>query len=242
MTHLDTSATPRIWAIVPAAGSGRRMGQAQAKQYLSLSDKTLIEHTLTRLLAIDAISEIVVALSETDTNFEALPLAKHPKIQTTLGGRERSDSVLAALNSLQQKARSSDWVLVHDAARCCIRVAAINRLLDELSDDEVGGILGVPASDTLKSVSPHSRIQATVDRGSIWQAQTPQLFRYGLLRDALQQALGQNLAVTDEASAVELAGYQPKMVRGDYDNIKITHPEDRVIAAAILQQQEQESL
>ena len=233
----NQSSPSPVWAIVPAAGCGSRMGQPLPKQYLPLGQQLVIEHTLERLLAVTAVTGVVVAISDGDQRFHSLPVAADPKVMTTLGGRERSESVLAGLNFLQKKARLTDWVLVHDAARCCVRPDAIARLLATVSSSEVGGILGVPASDTLKQVQDQ-QITATVDRNQIWQAQTPQLFRYGLLRDALQQALQTRQAITDEASAVEAMGLKPQMVMGHYDNIKITHPEDLVIAGAILNAQE----
>ncbi len=233
----NSSIAENIWAIVPAAGIGQRMGSTLPKQYLPINNQTVIEHTLNRLLEVDVITEIIVALNQLDQQFSSFPLSENPKIITVTGGQERSDSVLSALNSLQKKAKLSDWVLVHDAARCCIRPAAIDAMLEMLAEDRVGGILGVPSSNTLKHVGPDNKITKTIDRQMIWQAQTPQLFRYGLLRDALQNALSQGEAITDEASAVEFAGYQPRVVMGHHDNIKITHPEDLAIAEVVLKQQ-----
>ena len=229
-----------VWVVVPAAGLGRRMGAGLPKQYLPLLGKTVIEHTLEKLVALDAIAGVMVALNARDQQFASLPIAHHPKIATTQGGEERSDSVLAALMSLQKKIKLSDWVLVHDAVRCCIRPGAIQALLAALAEDAVGGILAVPASDTLKKVGDDQAIVTTLNRSRIWQAQTPQAFRYDLLRESLQSALQQGCGVTDEASAIEMAGYSASVVMGHYDNIKITHPEDLVIAAAILQQQKQQ--
>ena len=229
-----------IWAIVPAAGTGRRMGGEVPKQYLPLQGKTVIEHTLERLLQLESITGIIVALNQLDNRFSQLPISQHAKIHTVIGGKERSDSVLSALNSLQKKAKLSDWILVHDAARCCILPEKVQTLLQTLASDEVGGILGVPASDTLKQVNSEQKILTTLDRQTVWQAQTPQMFRFSLLRDALQQAQHYERAITDEASAVELAGFESSMVMGHHDNIKITHPEDLAIAAAIMQRQVQQ--
>jgi 2-C-methyl-D-erythritol 4-phosphate cytidylyltransferase len=228
----------KVWAIVPAAGTGTRMGSHLPKQYLPLLGKTVIEHTLQRLLKVEGVEGVVVALNARDQQFSRLPVANDKKIHTTIGGRERSDSVLSALESLQKKAKLSDWILVHDAARCCIHSAVIQTLLTTLASDDVGGILGVPASDTLKQVGEDQEILLTLNRSVIWQAQTPQLFRYGVLREALQSALQKKQTVTDEASAIELAGYKPKIVMGHHDNIKITHPEDLIIAETILRKQE----
>lgn len=227
----------RVWGVVPAAGIGSRMNSDLPKQYLSLLDKAVIEYTLERLLGVAAIETITVALHPNDEYFAHLSIAKHSRIYTVTGGAERSNSVLSALISLQDKAHSSDWVLVHDAARCCLRASVIESMLDKLVDHQVGGILGVPASDTLKQVDHHQQVVLTVDRSTIWQAQTPQLFRYGLLREALQTALEKQQAITDEASAIELAGFQPKIVMGHPDNIKVTHPTDLMLAEVILKQQ-----
>ena len=239
--------TPSIWVIIPAAGMGRRMGLAQPKQYMTLAGQCVIEHTLSRLLSVAAVTRISVALHPEDATFAQLSLAQHPSVVTINGGAERCDTVLAALECLQHQAKADDWVLVHDAARPCIRPSTIERLLQALSDNPVGGLLGVPVNDTLKSVSnsvafSHSIVQHTVDRSSLWQAQTPQCFRYGVLKTALQRALTQGQVVTDEASAIEWAGYQPLMVMGDSDNIKLTRPQDQHIVEAILQHQLQESL
>lgn len=227
----------RVWGVMPAAGTSVRMGGHLPKQYLPLLGKSVIEHSLERLLNIATLEGVVVALHAHDQQFSQLPIANHPKIHTSVGGAERSDSVLSALTSLQKKAKLSDWVLVHDAARCCVDISVINTLLNTLAGHAVGGILGVPASDTLKQIDDKQQILLTLNRRVIWQAQTPQLFRYGLLREALQSALQKGQVVTDEASAVELAGYKPQMVMGHYDNIKITHPEDIVVAETILNQQ-----
>ena len=238
----------KVWVVVPAAGSGRRMGTDLPKQYLPLLGKTIIEHTLDKLVMLDAVEGIMVALSPDDPYFATLPIAAHPKIFTTEGGDERSASVLSALVSLEEKAslpqknQLSDWVLVHDAARCCIRLSAIQSLLTALANNEIGGILGVPVSDTLKKVGRTQTIVDTVDRTSIWQAQTPQMFRYDILIESLRVALRKGLVITDEASAVEMAGYSPAIVMGHYDNIKITHPEDLDLAAAILREQDSSTM
>lgn len=224
----------KVFAIVPAAGYGSRMGHATPKQYLKVQGKTILEHTLERLLSVSSITSVTVALSTDDDEFAQLPIASHPKVVTTIGGNERSDSVLAALKSLSSEAKSHDWAMVHDAARCCIRAQTIERLLRSLADDDVGGILAVPASDTLKQVAADKTVQFTLDRSVVWQAQTPQLFRYELLCNALHKALDNDLLITDEASAMELAGYDPLVVMGNYDNIKITHPEDLAIAEVLL--------
>lgn len=224
------------WILVPAAGSGSRMGASLPKQYLPLGDKSLLETTLERLLQLPDIAGLVLVLSPSDSYWPRLPLAADPRIHVVDGGRERADSVLNGLRFLAEKARPDDWVLVHDAARPCVRLADIARLRAALTKHPVGGILGVPVSDTLKQVSDN-RIMATQDRSSLWQAQTPQVFRYGRLRDCLSQALSDGLAVTDEASALEAFGHHPLMVQGHTDNLKVTRAEDLQLARWILAQQ-----
>ncbi|WP_198245000.1 2-C-methyl-D-erythritol 4-phosphate cytidylyltransferase [methane-oxidizing endosymbiont of Gigantopelta aegis] len=224
----------KIWAVVPAAGVGKRMQADKPKQYLTLAGKTVIEHTLNRLLDAAVFSAVAVAISEQDPYWPELAVARHPDVMTAAGGKERADSVLSALKALT-KAHEQDWVMVHDAARPCLTTMDILALLQQLEQDEVGGILAVPSHDTLKSVED-GVIMGSVDRDKIWRALTPQMFRFGLLRDALQQAEG-NAAITDEASALELKGFKPKIVEGRVDNIKITRPEDLALAQFYMEQQ-----
>jgi 2-C-methyl-D-erythritol 4-phosphate cytidylyltransferase len=223
------------WAVVPAAGVGKRMQADRPKQYLPLNGKTVIEHTLERLLGSGCFQAISVAISVEDPYWPELPIATHADVITAPGGKERADSVLSALKSLQGRANENDWVLVHDAARPCLTSSDIKQLIDSLKEDDVGGILALPSHDTLKSVQGES-ITASVDRQSIWRALTPQMFRYGMLREALQHAEG-NPAITDEASALELMGLKPKIIEGRSDNIKITRPEDLALAQFYMEQQ-----
>ena len=225
---------PAQWFVVPAAGIGQRMQADKPKQYLPLGHATILEQTLDALLAVPQIVGIVVAIHPNDQCWKQLDIASHQKIHTVVGGAERSDSVLAALTYLQDHLSPNDWVLVHDAARPCVQVNSIQVLANSLSDNPIGGILGVPSSDTLKSVDDEQTIQHTVDRRSIWQAQTPQMFRYGILYEALSQAQQLGSAITDEASAVEMLGYSVKIIQGRVDNIKVTCPDDLWIAEAIL--------
>ena len=229
-----------LWFIVPAAGIGHRMGASVPKQYLPFANATIIETTLHTLLAIKPLAGIVVAIHPKDIHWSTLSVSQHAKVHTVIGGDERSDSVLSALDFLHSyflKNESTDndrqWVLVHDAARPCISPNSIYDLVSTLQDDDVGGVLGINSSDTLKRVNNQQVIESTVDRSDIWQAQTPQMFRYGLLRSALTQAIQNKLAITDEASALELAGYTVNMVTGRRDNIKITQADDLPIAEAI---------
>lgn len=218
--------------VVPAAGIGSRMGASCPKQYLPLAGKFLIEHTLERLLAHPRIEQVVVALAADDDFFQTLPVASHPRLMTTTGGCERADSVLNGLSLVE-----SEWVLVHDAARPCITHQDIDRLIHAgLAGD--GAILGSRVRDTMKRSDAAGYIQKTVDRDQLWHALTPQFFRTTLLRDAIQQGQSQGLPITDEASAMELAGWRPLMVEGRADNIKVTRPEDLALAALFLSQQE----
>jgi len=231
-----TASIPPFWFIVPAAGIGQRMGSACPKQYLPLAGATILEQTLSTLLSVSQAEGIVLALHPDDQYWSTLELASHPKIHPVIGGAERSDSVLASLNYLQPLVDSSSWVLVHDAARPCITRKVVERQITTLADDDVGGILGVPASDTLKRVTAEQQVSETLDRSHIWQAQTPQMFRFELLHQALLHCQG-DMTVTDEASAVEKQGYCVKMVQGFRDNIKVTHPDDLWLAEAILKKQ-----
>lgn len=236
MTQLLSCQNPAYWIVVPAAGVGARMGAICPKQYLLLAGKTVIETTLECLLALPDIAGIYLVLSEEDSYWKELPLAQDPRIRCVVGGAERCNSVLNALDVLQTQASPNDWVLVHDAARPCIHIKSIQHLIDAVKDHPVGGILGVPVSDTLKQVADSS-INSTIDRRLLWQAQTPQIFRLGLLQECLQRALAEEKLITDESSAIEIYGYRPLMVQGRSDNIKITRPEDLAVAALILQQQ-----
>jgi 2-C-methyl-D-erythritol 4-phosphate cytidylyltransferase len=239
--QLPPSSSLHYWIIVPAAGMGSRMGSEIPKQYLTLGAKTIIEHTLERLLGLPCLVGIVVVVAETDTHWPGLTISKHPLIHSVAGGAERAASVLNGLNYLHEKIQPQDWVLVHDAARPCVTLANIETLCATLSEDAIGGILATLVSDTLKQVETKNTIIKTIDRRSLWQAQTPQLFRYKLLFDCLSQTLARGENITDEASALELCGYAPKVVEGRNDNIKITRSDDLLLAAFILQQQEKSS-
>lgn len=228
------SSAPRYWAVVPAAGVGKRMGAEIPKQYLPLQDKAILQHTLERLLVLDCLERVVVAISNDDGFWSGLAAASDPRVMAVAGGRERADSVLAGLRALEGTAGAEDWVLVHDAARPCLPPKDVFALLAQVADDSVGGILALPCHDTLKLVEA-GRISQTLDRSRVWRALTPQMFRYRLLSDALQKALSQGLVVTDEASAVEALGRQPLIVEGNACNIKITRPEDLSLAAFYLE-------
>lgn len=226
------------WVIVPAAGVGSRMGADKPKQYLTLNGKTILEHTLERLLQLPKLNGIVVVVHPLDSYWSTLPVFNHEKIRVIEGGKERCDSVLNGLDTLDEYMQPLDWVMVHDAARPCVDLRDIEELVEKLEEHLVGGILGVPVSDTVKRLNDNYGIEETVDRRVLWQAQTPQMFRYGILARSLRSALQQGITITDEASAVESAGYVPLMVEGRRDNIKVTRPEDIPIAELILKLQD----
>jgi len=213
------------WAVVPAAGVGSRMQADRPKQYLELAGKTILQHTLERLATHPMIKGVVVSVSAGDAYWSDLKLDASLPIYMAEGGAERCHSVLNGLKKLCHVAEQTDWVLVHDAARPCLRHEDIDKLIAELQHTD-GGLLGLPVADTIKFCDKNGVVQKTVDRSGLWRALTPQMFRLKSLLDALQKAIDENALVTDEASAMELIGIHPKMVEGHADNIKITHPQD----------------
>lgn len=229
--------TTRLWAVLPAAGVGRRMGSTVPKQYLELAGRAVIEHTLELFVSHARIAGVVVALGVEDGYWDATAYAAHPRVRRAPGGAERCHSVLNALAALDGEADADDWVLVHDAARPCLRPDDLERLIDALLDDDVGGLLGIQVRDTMKRAGADERIDATVDRSSLWHAYTPQMFRLGLLRRALHEALEAGDLVTDDASAIERLGLAPRLIEGHADNIKITRAEDLPLAHFHLQRQ-----
>ncbi len=234
----------RCWALVPAAGSGTRMGAALPKQYLTLHGRTVLEHALLRLITHPAVCGAVVALSPQDPHWASCtrrarwpadkPLWRAP------GGAERCHSVLNGLAELRRHAAAQDWVLVHDAARPCVRQGDISALIERLAQDPVGGLLAVPVRDTMKRGDDSARVVQTVERMALWHALTPQMFRLALLERALREALDRGVLVTDESAAVEALGLQPRLCEGHADNLKITRPEDLALAEFYLHRQEQE--
>jgi 2-C-methyl-D-erythritol 4-phosphate cytidylyltransferase len=219
--------TTKFWLVIPAAGVGARMAADRPKQYLQIAGRCILEHTLYCFLDHPGLLGAVVCVSVDDPYWPQLPLARDLRVRRAPGGRERADSVLAGLQALlAEGARAEDWVLVHDAARPNLAREDLERLLDSLADDPVGGLLAVPARDTLKRAASDGRVAETVDRSVIWQAYTPQMFRLGALREALAQALKEGVAVTDEASAMEWTGQAPRLIEGRADNLKVTRPED----------------
>jgi 2-C-methyl-D-erythritol 4-phosphate cytidylyltransferase len=227
----------RTWFVIPAAGSGRRIGGDRPKQYQHLAGKPLLQHTLDRLDQVPNIAGGVIALAKEDPFWPEIEAPRSWSLTTCVGGAERNDSVLAALEHLDAVAASEDWVLVHDAARPLVRLEDIARLRDRATRDGVGAILAVPVADTLKRATPTGRIEETVDRQQLWRALTPQLFSLQALRESLRQARAAGVVVTDEAQAMERMGVQPHLVQGAADNLKITHPEDWALAEHILHSQ-----
>ena len=218
---------PPFWAVIPAAGIGSRMAADRPKQYLQLAGKSILEHTLDCFLDHPCLLGVVISLAEDDPYWPTLACARDTRIQRAPGGSERADSVLNALLRLGELGASEqDWVLVHDAARPNLHADDLDLLLAELADDAVGGLLAVPARDTLKRVGRDGRVRETIDRSVIWQAYTPQMFHLGALHRALAEALVSDVKITDEASAIEWAGQAPRLIEGRADNLKVTLPED----------------
>lgn len=226
----------KYWAVIPAAGVGKRMKADRPKQYLMLGERTVLEQTITIFDRHPKIAGIVVIVTKGDPYWAELKVQTVRPLYVADGGTERCHSVLNGLALLQQQSADEDWVLVHDAARPCLRAVDIDQLLETLKDDAVGGILAVPVRDTMKRDDGAGRIAHTEERNGMWHALTPQMFPLGLLRASLQQALAEGFEVTDEASALEHAGLAPKLIEGHADNIKITRPEDLALAAFFLQQ------
>ncbi len=227
-----------IWAILPAAGVGRRMESSIPKQYLMLAGKPVIQHSIEKLLQVNGLAGLVVVLHPEDSHFSGLSIAKE-KIIRAAGGETRQQSVLNGLQAISDQAGANDWVLVHDAVRPCALVNDIECLLGSVTSHAAGGLLATPQDNTLKIADQAGRVEKTVDRSQYWQALTPQVFRYAVLLKAMSDAVSGGLAVTDEASAVEAGGYSPLLVNGDHNNIKLTRESDLLLAEAILSRQQQ---
>ncbi|QGX90745.1 2-C-methyl-D-erythritol 4-phosphate cytidylyltransferase [Tatumella sp. TA1] len=232
---MTTVSPTGIIAVVPAAGIGSRMQSSCPKQYLSIGSKTLLEHSIAVLVAHPAITQVIVALHPEDIHFRHLPIADDRRITTVIGGETRAESVLAALESIN--AAATPWVLVHDAARPCLALTDLERLLALTTQSSVGGLLATPVKDTMKrAMSGEKQVDHSVERRDLWHALTPQLFPLSLLKTCLSTALQRGEEVTDEASALELCGYHPELVEGRSDNLKVTRPEDLALAGFYLSQ------
>lgn len=225
--------TAELWCVVPAAGRGMRVGGDRPKQYLPLAGRPLIEHTLDRLARHPHIAGLMVVLSAGDALWPGISVLHSKPVRTAVGGAERCDSVLAGLDALPDAVAADEFVLVHDAARPCVRLDDITRLIDRAGGAH-GGLLGAPLRDTLKRADAAGHSALTEPRDQRWRAFTPQMFRRGALSAALRQASHDGVTVSDEAMAMELAGHSPLLVEGAEDNIKVTTAADFALAEFLL--------
>ena len=224
--------------IIPAAGIGNRMANALPKQYLPLAGKPIISHSIQVFFNHPRITNIHVALNPDDGFWRSLTLEPASKLKLHYtGGDSRSGTVLNTLQAIAPQVNDDDWILVHDAARPGLTNQLLDNLLDTLENDEVGGLLAMPLADTLKQGNQENRVSKTIPRADLWQAQTPQMFRYGLLKQALSKFKGMP---TDEAETIEALGFQPKLVQGDLRNLKITYPQDLALLEALFVQEKSE--
>jgi 2-C-methyl-D-erythritol 4-phosphate cytidylyltransferase len=224
----------RCWGLIVAAGSAQRYGQEPPKQYQLVGDVPLLQFSLNCFNAVPDIAGMVVGISAIDRWFDSLCQAPDKFLGVFVGGASRSETVLRGLEALTSHAEADDWVLVHDAARPCLRVSDLQYLIDEVVDEEVGGILAAPVWDTLKVADRHGNVRKTLCRQRVWRAMTPQMFRLGALTQALNACSGSFEDVADEASAIERLGRPVKLVRGRDDNLKVTVEADLDRVAAIL--------
>ena len=233
--------THQFIAVVPAAGAGKRMLANCPKQYLTIDNKTILEHTVERLLSHSLINKVIIALSEGDEYFSRTSLVNKKNIQTVIGGKERVDSVLAGLNAIDPEVNS--WVLVHDAARPCVTHVDISALITQCIEKQTGGLLAAPVRDTMKrsfsSDLAVNQVLKTIERESLWHALTPQMYQVSELKEAIIHGLSNNAELTDESSAIELANKPSLLVSSSSENIKITHPDDLALATFLLAKQSQ---
>lgn len=232
------SEAPICWGVVPAAGRGLRMGGEVPKQYLVLRGRSVLDHSVAALLGHGAVRAVVVAVAADDVRWRASAHTRDARVRWIEGGAERCHSVLNALRALAGEAGPEDWVLVHDAARPCLCPEDLAMLVATLADHPVGGVLGVPARDTMKRCAADGTVIATVERVGLWHAHTPQMFRYAALRGALETSIADGVLVTDESAAIERAGLAPRLVEGSPHNVKVTRPEDLALAELVLGQRE----
>lgn len=230
-----------LFAVVPAAGSGSRMNSDTAKQYIEVNGLPILTHTVNRLLQIESIKKIVVVLDEVSYKKGTDKLVDNPRVTTCIGGAVRAESVSNGLTHIGEHIKadaiSDSSVLVHDAARPCVRVDEIHHLIAQTAGDVNGGLLAMPVTDTIKRSDDSDRVTETVDRSMLWRAATPQLFPFETLVHALSKALEEGVNITDEASAMQYAGYSPKLVECSADNIKVTTSTDLVLAEHYLSAQ-----
>ncbi len=226
----------RFFAVIPAAGTGTRVGGELPKQYLALLGHPLLYYAIARLCAHAAIERVWVILAPEDRHFDAHDWQPFAAKLAPLyaGGDTRAASVLNALEKIASQVDADDWILVHDAARPCLTGPMLDRLIDDVGDDHVGGLLAVPVADTLKRAASDQRSMRTESRAGLWQAQTPQMFRHQVLLQALRSCDAEQ--ATDEAAAIEALGLRPKLVQCDSSNLKVTHAQDFALAELILKQ------
>ncbi len=223
----------KFHVLIPAAGTGNRMANVLPKQYLALAGKPMISHVIQTFFNNPRIASIHLALSSDDEFWRTLTLNPESKLHLHFtGGANRSDTVLNTLQAIEVD--NEDWILVHDAVRPGLSTELLNSLLNRLENDEVGGLLAMPVADTLKQSQLENRVEKTVSRQSLWQAQTPQMFRYAMLKKALSSFDG---IPTDEAEAIEALGLQPKLVQGELCNLKVTYPQDLQMLEALFEKQ-----
>jgi 2-C-methyl-D-erythritol 4-phosphate cytidylyltransferase len=242
MTNESTVLNQQFVVVVPAAGAGKRMLANCPKQYLTIDNKTILEHTIERLLSHPLIKKVIVALSDNDEYFPSTSLAMNSNVETVVGGKERVDSVLAGLKAIDQQLFS--WVLVHDAARPCVSHEDISTLISTCLSQQSGGLLATPVRDTMKRSSntkiAESQVLETVERENLWHALTPQMFDVSELKAAIIHGMSINAELTDESSAIELAHLPSTIVSASSENIKITHPDDLALATFFLAKQNTE--
>lgn len=223
------------WVVVPAAGFGQRMGADLPKQYLPLAGKPVLRWTIEALLAHPRVAGVMMSVAAEDARWkDCVPSGAGPRVRAVTGGTQRADSVEAGLLALGKEVTDDSWVLVHDAVRPCVHPGDIERLVSGLQDDPVGGLLAAASADTIKQVDDEQRVAATLDRRVVWRALTPQMFRYGTLKQAYAHAREADRVPGDESSAIEAMGLRPKLIVGRADNVKITQPEDLGLAEAVL--------
>ena len=227
----------KLWAVVPAAGQGRRVGGAVPKQYREIAGMPVLAHTLKRLAAVQEIDATFVGVSETDSHWRNLPLPPGMQVACYTGGQSRAETVWLGLQALQACVGTSDWILVHDAARPCVQVEDIDALISAVIPSLDGGLLAVPVTDTIKVANQDSTTKQTMDRKMLWRAQTPQLFRFSVLYTALQAVVHDLESISDESAAVEKLGLKPLIVQSAERNIKITNDKDLQLAEFFLSKQ-----
>lgn len=236
-----SSKTGPVWAIVPASGVGHRMQGQKPKQYLPLDGKTIIEHTLDRLLSFDGIDGVVLVLRPDDRDWQTINYQSEKPLITTSGGELRQHSVFNGLVKLLEQKFDDPYAMVHDAVRPLVCHADLRKLIEAAIDHSAGALLALPITDTLKHQDQDSNIDRTVPRAGLWRAFTPQLFKAKLLHRALEQVIENDREVTDDASAIESLGLRPRLVECNAENIKITWPEDLSLATQILRRQREEN-